>query len=71
VRKKLLEAGIELVDHRCDEYLAVRKKIKAMRERGLAYQAIADIFNLWGVKTRSGEGRWHSKTVREVGILER
>ena len=66
-----MEAGIELVDHRCDEYLAVRKKIKAMRERGLAYQAIADIFNLWGVKTRSGEGRWHSKTVREVGILER
>ena len=52
-----MEVGIELVDHRCDEYLALRKKIKAMRERGLAYQAIADIFNLWGVKTRSGQGR--------------
>lgn len=42
VRKKLFEAGIDLVDQNCDEHKALRKKIQVMRERGLSYQSIAN-----------------------------
>jgi hypothetical protein len=66
VRKKLIEAGIEIIDQNHDEHTALRKKIQAMRERGLSYQGIADIFNLWKVSTRTGDGKWHSKTIREL-----
>ena len=66
VRKKLLEAGVELVEQTYSEHLAMKKKIQSMRGRGLSYQMIADIFNLWKVVTRTGKGQWHSKTVREI-----
>jgi hypothetical protein len=68
VRKKLIEAGIELLEQRHDDYMTLRKKIQAMRERGLSYQAIADAFNHWKVSTRRGEGQWHAKTIRELKI---
>ena len=66
VRKKLVEAGIEIKEQACHDYKALKKKILAMRERGLSYQAIADAFNLWKVATRTGDGKWHSKTIREL-----
>lgn len=50
-----------------DDYKALKTKIQAMRERGISYQVIADAFNLWKVSTRTGDGKWHSKTVREIG----
>lgn len=66
VRKKLIEAGIEIVKHRRDEHKSLMKKIEEMRSRGLSYQAIADILNLWKVATRTSEGIWHAKTIREL-----
>lgn len=69
VRKKLIEAGIYLVEQNCVEDKALRKKIQAIRERGLSYHSIADSFNLWKIATRTGDGQWHSKTVREIKIL--
>ena len=66
MRKKLVETGIELLDHRHDEHHALNKKIESMRERGLSYQVIADTFNLWKIPTRSREGNWHAKTIREI-----
>jgi hypothetical protein len=54
VRKKLLEAGIELVDQGRDEHVTLKKKILAWRERGLSYEAIANAFNLWKIATRTG-----------------
>ncbi|MBA2405104.1 MAG: hypothetical protein H0V66_10070 [Bdellovibrionales bacterium] len=42
------------------------KKIVKMRSRGLSYQTIAGIFNLWKVATRTGEGIWYAKTVRDL-----
>ncbi len=58
VKKKLVEAG--------DDYTVLNKKIQTMRVRGLTYQQIADLFNLWGVQKRTCAGKWHSKTVREI-----
>ncbi len=66
VRKKLLEAGVELVKQDFNDHLALRKKIKLMRERNLSYQTIAESFNIWKVPTRTKEGVWHPKTVRDL-----
>ncbi|HXH76001.1 MAG TPA: hypothetical protein VNJ08_13605 [Bacteriovoracaceae bacterium] len=40
-----------------------------MKQRGLSYQAIANIFNLWKLPTRTSKGEWHAKTIRELAIL--
>jgi len=32
-------------------------------KKGLSYQAIADVFNLWEIPTRSAQGTWHAKTI--------
>lgn len=53
MRKKLIEAGIEIKEQAGDEYKVLKKKIKTMKERGLSYQAIADVFDLWKIPTRS------------------
>jgi hypothetical protein len=66
VRKKLIEAGVELFDHRKNEHETLRNKIRAMKEEGQSFQGIADKFNLWKIPTRSGEGMWHPKTIREI-----
>lgn len=66
VRKKLLEAGVEVKEQVHDDSNALNKKIETMRERGMSYQTIANIFNLWKIATPTGNGQWHSKTVREV-----
>jgi hypothetical protein len=68
VRKKLIEVGIELIDQNSDEHKFLKKKIQAMRERGLSYQTISDAFNLWKIATRTREGKWHAKTIREMEI---
>jgi hypothetical protein len=49
VRKKLIEAGIEIMEQRTSEQKLLKQKIVEMRNRGLRYQAIADLFNLWKV----------------------
>ena len=66
VRKKLIEAGIEIKEQVGDDYKVLKKKIQAMRERGISYQAIADGFNLWKIFTRTGDGQWYAKTIREL-----
>jgi hypothetical protein len=66
VRKKLIEAGIEVMEHPADEYRALKKKINELRIKGQSYQAIADLINLWKISTRMGEGVWYVKTVREI-----
>lgn len=66
VRKKLIEAGVEIIEHRQDDYGLLKTKAGEMRGRGLSYQTIANSFNLWKVRTRTGEGTWHSKTIRDI-----
>ncbi|RPJ65518.1 MAG: hypothetical protein EHM20_17770 [Alphaproteobacteria bacterium] len=53
-----------------DEYNALKRKIKELRARGLSYQVIADLFNLWKIKTRSGEGQWYPKTIRDIDLVD-
>lgn len=66
VKKKLVEAGIEIKVEAGDDYTVLNKKIQTMRVRGLTYQQIADLPNLWGVQKRTCPGKWHSKTVGEI-----
>lgn len=66
VRKKLIEAEIEIKDLSKNEYKSLKNKITEMRNRGLGYLAIANSFNAWKVSTRSNEGVWHAKTVRDI-----
>lgn len=66
MRKKLIGAGIEIKEQAIDEYKALKNKILFMRGRGLSYQAIADQLNLWRVSTKTGDGSWHAKTVRDL-----
>jgi len=66
VRKKLIEAGVEVVEHPADKRKPLKKKIGELKAKKLSYQAIADLFNLWKIKTSSGEGVWHPKTVRDL-----
>ena len=69
VRRKLSEAGIEIIDQKIEIDSALARKVKDLRESGLSYQKIAEMFNLWRVETRSGEGIWHAKTVRDLKTL--
>lgn len=66
MRKKLIEAGIEVMEHPADEFRVLKMKINELRKKGQSYQAIADLFNLWKISTRTGAGVWYSKTVREI-----
>lgn len=63
VRKKLIEAGIELNDQSGSDLRSLKNKL---RQRGLSDQAIGDLFNLWKVSARRGESKWYGKMVREV-----
>lgn len=60
------EAGIEIIQRKVDEEMALTKKVQRLREQGLSYQSIADLFYLWRIETRSGEGMWYSKTVSDL-----
>ncbi len=66
VRKKLREAGIEVLDSKLESHGALKRKVERLRKRGLSYQRIADLFNLWRIDTRSGGGKWHAESVRNV-----
>ena len=57
---------IEALTKMSNEHTALKKKVRALREKGLIYQAIAYIFNLWKIATRTGDGKWHAKTIREL-----
>ena len=60
------EAGIEIILRKTDVDKALVKKIKKLREDGLSYQRIADLFNLWKLETNSGKNEWYAKAVCRV-----
>jgi hypothetical protein len=45
---------------------AVLQRLRAMQAQGLSHQAMADRFNLEGVPTLSGKGRWHKGTIGKL-----
>lgn len=47
-------------------YTNLAMKIKKMKLHGNSYSEIEDRLNAWRVPTRSKEGKWHAKTVREL-----
>ena len=64
--EKLIEAGIDIMKLSEKNEKSLKNKIGEMKRRGLSYQAIADSLNVWKVPTRTGNGKWHAKTTREV-----
>ena len=58
MRKKLKEAGIEVLGMKTDENLALKRKSQALRKRGLSYKKIAKLFNVWRLGTKSERGCW-------------
>ena len=68
VRKKLSEAGVEIIQQKSDVNKSLVRKIQRLREEGLSYQKIADLFNLWRVDSLVKGGRWYSESVRRVEI---
>jgi len=70
VRKKLSEAGIEIIQQKADVDKALIRKVEMLRGQGMSYQKIADLFNLWRLKTISGKGGWHGKTVNGLKMRE-
>lgn len=66
MRKKLLEAGIICFKQIGNVDFTLKKKINTMREKGMSYQKITDLLNLWRIETRSKDGRWHVKTIRDL-----
>lgn len=65
MRKKLLEAGIELIQTK-NTYETLRRKVTELREKGKSYQEIAEVFNLWRIPTRTLVGQWYAKTIRDL-----
>jgi len=48
--------------------LAIRGQIKALRESGLGYLAIANTLNEQGTPTTRGGAKWHASTVRALTL---
>lgn len=65
VRKKLSETGSKTSGFSKKDCRDLTTKVQLLRQRGLSYQKIADLLNLWRVETISGDGKWHAKTVRD------
>lgn len=68
MRKKLKQAGIDNFDYVVEQNIVLCKKIQLMRQKGLTYQEISDLFNIWKVNTRSRNGKWYAKTVRDLDL---
>lgn len=66
VRKKLTDAGVGIKEVPKNDHMLLGRKVKEMRARGLSYQAISDLLNLWRINTRTGNGKWHAKSVRDI-----
>lgn len=66
VRRKLSQAGIEIIQQKNDVDRALVKKIICLRERGLSYNNISELLNLWKVDTKSKNGKWFPQTVRDI-----
>jgi len=49
-----------------DTYPRLEKRLNDLYRKGYSLQKIADKLNLWGVKTRSGKGKWFSKNVNDL-----
>lgn len=56
----------KLVFHKSE--LETIERIRKLREQGYSYWKIADILNALKVKTKTGRGRWHARSV--LAVLE-
>lgn len=65
VRKQLERANIDDFSYQRESSEALIRKIMKLRERGMSFHKIAARLNYWRIPTRSGEGKWHAKTVRD------
>ena len=68
MRKKLKQAGVDDFEYIVEQDKLLVKKIKSMRNKGMSFQKIADIFNHWKIPSRAKRSKWYAKTVRDLII---
>lgn len=68
VKRRLLDIGVK-VNYTSKSYKKLSQRANVLVERGDSFQVIANKFNIWRVPTRSGEGMWHPKTIRDLILL--
>ncbi|MBC77136.1 MAG: hypothetical protein CME64_14080 [Halobacteriovoraceae bacterium] len=66
MRKNLKKAGIEILESKQEKNVLLKGKVERLRASGASYQRIAYLFKLLKVKTISGHGGWHAKTIRAL-----
>lgn len=54
----------ELVQNNAEQ--STIKKISALRNTGKSYEEVASILNALGIKTGTGEGKWHAMSVKRI-----
>lgn len=65
IKHRLIKLGVD-INYESKSYPILKKRIKELYSKGFSLQKIANKLNLWGVKTRSGDGKWHSKTINDL-----
>jgi DNA invertase Pin-like site-specific DNA recombinase len=53
------------------EERAIIRRIQRLRSRGRTYQAIAELLNDKGVRTKKPGSKWHAMTVRNIDLREK
>jgi hypothetical protein len=58
-----MRARLVVIDEREARALG---KMRDLRSKGFTYEAIAEVMNSMKVRTKTGRGRWHRKTVQAM-----
>jgi uncharacterized protein YoaH (UPF0181 family) len=54
----------QVVAHKKEQELI--EKMKKLRAEGLSYNKIAAVLNGWGIRTKTGKGKWTGKQVHQI-----
>ncbi|MBY0472622.1 recombinase family protein [bacterium] len=54
----------QVVVHRREQEII--EKMHKLRAQGFSYWKIADVFNSLGIRTKTGRGKWHARSVQKV-----
>ncbi|WP_218110371.1 recombinase family protein [Oligoflexus tunisiensis] len=60
--KKIVGRSVE--DHKREQ--EVLKQVKELRDQGHSYWKIAKILNTLKVRTKTGRGQWHARSVMAI-----
>jgi hypothetical protein len=68
-RRRCLAYGMRMADRQLvthqREQVALRK-MRDLRAKGFTFETIAEVLNSMRIKTKTGRGKWHRKTVQAI-----